>query len=373
LNTEVISKPLDEFLLKSIDTTTEWANEISLSDTSALTVDNGTLTSLKSSLFLDANEEYNIEQSTAETDSDANNGVVRSIASEGDFIQLTFENAYEWEEMKIFVRLKAPTGEFPEVTVEFDFSDTIIIGEGASASGYLWLGALGNTGSFDNVRPDEHTIRVEVTQENLDSNNDPRPAYIDVINPRDIKYNYTNDNTVDANNNLSGPEEYPDLIDVGLNTTNTQRDITELTVDQNWTDVSNQQYLEARIGSDGFSRSDNTETLTVTGGPAKTADVNLGLSRYATDTSTSPTSGDTPQAVDLHELLGNPDTITKDGIGEANVRTVVRGEEAINQTFAEAGLVDSADNLITSGVVPEFEKQSGQLVISSERLRFEND
>jgi hypothetical protein len=370
LGTPVISKSLDEFLLKSVDSTAEWLSNVDIPDGSALTVQNGTLTAQQSSFFLDANDNFNIEQSTLVTDSDAHDGDARSIASEGDFIELTFENAYDWEEMEIFVRLKAPTGEFPEVTVEFDFTDTTIVGQCSSASGYLWLDA-GTT--YENVSADTHTIRLEVTQECLDSNDDPRPAYIDVINPRDIQYNYTNDNTVDANNNLSGPEEYPDLIDVGLNTTNTQRDITELTVDQKWTDVSNQQYLEARIGSDSFTRSDNTETLTVTGGPAKTADVNLGLSRYATDTTTSPTSGDTPQAVDLHELLGNPDTITKDGIGEANVRTVVRGEEAINQTFAEAGLVDSADNLITSGVVPEFEKQSGQLVISSERLRFEND
>ena len=372
LGTPVISKSLDEFLLKSVDTTTEWADEVSLSDTSALTVENGRLTALQSGFFLDTDADFSQEESTGVSDSNAVNGDARSISEEGDFIEFVFENQYEWEEFHVEVRLKAPNGEFPELTVEVDFEDVNLTSQCASASGYLWLPQAPNA-PFSSLSPGQHTVRISVTQECLDANDNPQPAYIDVVNPVDKRYNYTFDNTVDGNNNLSGPEEYPDLIDVSLETTNTQRDITKATIEQSWTDTSNEQYLEARIGSDSFTRSDNTETLTVTGGPAKTADVNLGLSRYATDTSTSPTSGDTPQAVDLHELLGNPDTITKDGIGEANVRTVVRGEEAINQTFAEAGLVDSSDNLITSGVVPEFEKQSGQLVISSERLRFEND
>ena len=54
-------------------------------------------------------------------------------------------------------------------------------------------------------------------------------------------------------------------------------------------------------------------------------------------------------------------------------RTIVEDGEAVSDTFAEAGLKAASGDMLTRSLIPQFVKSDDQLVVSSERLRWEND
>jgi len=311
-------------------------------------------------------------------DSGANDGEVRAVAELGDYVERTIVVPYAIPagtltnpNLGVSVRFRNPDTDGPALGIEIGPEETGLVNQCFSRSAYDWSNAFLDT----SIGPGEVTVRVEVTEECL-SNGTPLESYIDVINVRDERFDYTFDNTTDANDQLSGPQLYPDLFAFnGINPTTTQRDIDFAEVSQTWDDISNQQFIEVASDS-GFSdsiRADNAETVSGTLNTTREIYTRVGFSRYTTDSTTSPTSGDTGQAIDVHNLFANPQAITKADIGTANVRAIIPAGDAVNDTFAESGLFDSAGNLLTSGVIPEFQKQDGQLVISSERLRFEND
>ena len=76
---------------------------------------------------------------------------------------------------------------------------------------------------------------------------------------------------------------------------------------------------------------------------------------------------------DSYSATGNPDAITNEDIGTANVRAIVEDSEAVGDTFAEAGLKATSGDMLTRSLIPQFVKSDDQLVVSSERLRWEND
>jgi len=260
-------------------------------------------------------------------------------------------------------------------TAAAEFQSSGVAASCFQASDYSWfnaaLGILGNR-----IGPGEVTVTIEVTEECLDGSGNPQPAYVDVFNIRDTRFNYTLDDTTDANDQLSGPENYPDLFTFdGIEPAVARRDLDFALLEQVWDDTSNQQFIEVASDS-GFTdsiRVDNSQVVDGTLNETREIYTRVGLSRYTSDSTTSPTSGDTGQAVDLQELFANPDAIGRSEIGEATLRAIISGRNAVGTTFAESGLFDQNGNLLTSGVVPEFEKIQDQLVISSERLRFENE
>jgi len=89
--------------------------------------------------------------------------------------------------------------------------------------------------------------------------------------------------------------------------------------------------------------------------------------QYAT-----PRFGYNGQVLESHQLLADLDAIQRNEIGEVLVRSFTGPDTANGSTFAEGGQ-QSNGTLITRARVPEFIKQSGQRVVSSERLRWIND
>ena len=365
LGTEEYRQSLDEILLENVDSTEEWSATISVADTDPLEITAGRLTTKQSSKTFNAPLNIDDTNGSSTITSNALGGTTVELETSGDFIERAFSVDYEWPNGDVYAGVRAESsGDAPELLGFLDGNEFGIIDDGASFS-MRWFENAGS--NLDALSPGDHTIRVEVGNDTASGS-----VLVDLLHVRDDRFDYTFDNTTDANDNLSGPENFPDSFQTDFATVNTQRDVTEATISQSWSDTTNNQSISARIGNDPYSTTTNSQTLSITGGPARSIDVRATLSRHTTDSTTFPTSGDTGQSIFLHELFGNPEAITKDGIGEANVRAIIPAGDAVNSTFAESGLFDSAGNLLTSGVVPEFEKQDGQLVISSERLRFEN-
>ena len=371
LGTTVISQDLDRVLLESAFSTTNLADLVDISATDPLTVENNAIRLLQSSFFKDAvNDRTNTNAGIAE-DTDAHDGAVRVLENEGDFVEAQINIQYDMPEASLLIRVNTPDDDGPELTVSVGGLSSTSTGECFSVFDYSWL----SQSFLDGVSAGQKTLRVEVTSECLDENGDPLPAYLDVINFRDSRFNYTDDDSVDADNQLSGPELFPDLFTKEFNVVTTKRDVDFAEVSQNWSSTANDQFIEVASDSNFFDsiRADNTQTVSGNLNTTRELYVRVGFSRHTVDSTESPTTGDAGQDIFSHELFGNPQAIVKDGIGEANVRAIIPAGDAVNSTFAESGLFDSAGDLLTSGVVPEFEKQDGQLVISSERLGFENN
>ena len=215
------------------------------------------------------------------------------------------------------------------------------------------------------------TVRVEVT-----SFAGGQYA-IDMIAPFvDRRYadQLTFDNTVDSNEQLSGPELFANELPIELSQTETRRDVTEANVESTWDDTSNGQYIELRIGSDSFDRTTNSETASTTGGPARSIDVTLGLSRHGTRTNDTPTEGFLGQSVDTYELFANPAAVFSNSLGTAEVDAVIPPGSITGDRVEEAGQLASDDSLLTRSVLAPFDVLTDNMEIrSSEKVGFDND
>jgi len=380
LGNEIVRQDLDRLLVQRLDSAADWDVNTTISENDPVGVnESGELELLQSSFFIDtATDVASLETNgTTVQDSGAVNGEVIELTERFDYAQNTIFLPYEIpdESLEFSARLKTPDGQGPELEMEAEFQSSGVAASCFQASDYTWfnaaLGILGNR-----IGPGEVTVTIEVTEECLDGNGNPQPAYVDVFNIRDTRFNYTLDDTTDANDQLSGPEDYPDLFAFdGIDPAVARRDLDFALLEQVWDDTSNQQFIEVASDS-GFTdsiRVDNSQVVDGTLNETREIYTRVGLSRYTSDSTTSPTSGDTGQAIDLQELFANPDAIGRSEIGEATLRAIISGRNAVGTTFAESGLFDQNGDLLTSGVVPEFQKIQDQLVISSERLRFEND
>ena len=198
---------------------------------------------------------------------------------------------------------------------------------------------------------------------------------LDVIAPLDERFTVTLDNTVnEPDGYLNGPERFPELIERSLSTAPTRRNVTEANFVSSWNDTSGEQYVELANDGSTFTRINNDDTGSVTFDDAERGvDVNIGFGRYSETSNQTPLNGNDPQQIDTWSLFANPDAITNEDIGTASVRAIAEDSEAVGNTFAEAGLKATSGDMLTRSLIPQFVKSDDQLVVSSERLRWEND
>lgn len=181
-----------------------------------------------------------------------------------------------------------------------------------------WIQLGGTTGYDGNgyEGPDleagtTYTLKVEIDAEGSTDEN----YSVDVVAPNDsggstFTANYTFDNTVDTSNDtLSGPELYPEAANVELDLAPTTWNVTNASVASSWNDTSNQQRIQLQLPPGGaYAPSDGSENNTTSistdfGSDAGTAiRGRVRFSRFATDTTTTPTQGDTGQILQSWEI-----------------------------------------------------------------------
>ena len=382
LGNEAVEVSLTDVLLRTLDSDTEWSNGVDESlSTLPLEATGGTLATQQIAWTREAeNADASDGGATIGPDdaSEFSNGDYIAFAQSGDFAEFDFTVGYDsTSDLKARIRFSTDTdggddgAAFDAVLIDPNGAeqDRIeVIADGATVSSPFW-GDVNEPAAT--LEPGEWTLRLECTTASTAL--DDGVTFIDVVAPYDN--NYVGDiefpDTVNANGYLSGPERYPALIEADVTTTDTRRNITEARVESTWNDTSNNQFIEARIGSDAFTRANKTDTLSITGGPDRGLDVRFGLSRFG-QTGATPTNGANGQSVDIAELFANPDAVVSDDIGEAVTRGVVPPDTITGETIREAGL-KSGSTLLTRHEVASFDVLQDQRIASAETTRFTSD
>jgi hypothetical protein len=211
--------------------------------------------------------------------------------------------------------------------------------------------------------------------------NDPgadEGGFIDIgaVAVYDNRFDYNFDNQPDANLLIDGPELYPDL----TVSTTTESNVLPTTFTRGrlrsvWNDTSNDQFIGISGDGSNFITQSNTQVITEDLGEVNSAFGRFGVSRYSPDgpRNVSPRFGYESQTVDSSILAAIGDNLRAEDIGTLRLQTLIQQGDAVGETFAEAGLKAADGTLLTRSLVPEFEKQQGQSVFSSEILSWQNE
>jgi len=164
---------------------------------------------------------------------------------------------------------------------------------------YRWYQGTGLSSSVSgNV-----TIDIDTTS------TDGGDTYLDAVVLYDDRYSYTYDNSVDGDGWLSGPELYPDAIDIVFDDAETVRSVAagraELTIDN----TSNQQAIAlSNDQGSSYTTTSNTDTFeTDFASLGEALRLKVTLSRYGTQSTASPTTGTNGQSLDAYSLKADLD------------------------------------------------------------------
>jgi hypothetical protein len=368
LGSQVVSVSIDEKVVQEADTTSEWNSILSISDTTPLKVDSGELVATQT-CWTEEGEDLNTNTAINQPETDFSNGNSVGISDQGDYVEHTFtpEHDISNTDVEWHYRIET-TGIAPEV--EFTINGEVVESTKYDFGSVTWTQA-GSNPSSDLTAGNQVTCRAEVVESGVNE-----VVYIDVSAPRDARYTYNNDNSVDGSNGyLDGPELYPDLVEQAFNQITTRQELASADVTQVWNDVSNNQFIE--LSNDGGSTwitTNNSQTASANfGSPSTTLQTRVGVSRYGSRTGTTPKTGFNPQAIDTHELLADIVAIGLNGVGSVNVRGIVSpGIITAGTTLTEGAELDSSNNALTRVVFAGFDVSSSMRVTSSETVGWSN-
>ena len=383
LDTEVVNIDLDSLLIQSADTQDEWDDILDIPEAKPLVIDETGPRTAQIAWTTEAEDADSFDGgATVDPDdpSEFSGGDWIEFARDGDFATYSFDVAYD-NTSDIQAQIRFATKSDGEGGAAFDAilidpsgteQDRVeVVGDGATLSSPIWEDVNQPAASME---PGEWTLRLECTTSSTAL--DDGVTFVDVVAPYDSDFesDLTFDNTVNEDGFLDGPERYPELVEASLSTANTRRNVTEANFVSSWNDTSGEQYVELANDGSTFTRLNNSDSGSVTfDDPDRGVDVNIGFGRWSETSNQTPLNGNDPQQIDTWSLSANPDAITKEDIGTANVRAIAEDSEAVGDTFAEAGLKATSGDMLTRSLIPQFVKSDDQLVVSSERLRWEND
>jgi hypothetical protein len=374
---------LDNQLLVDVSTAAEFAQIIEISDTDPLELTQDGSVNLLQSTYIPVTGDTRKNTGTLTTDSEATNGTA---------IRLDPDEEVEWgitTEYDIPTVESGTDGAFIAVRARADGPDPINLiptfnsgfaGVGGTSGEfppetYEWgFGRVNEAYEGDVIEAGDQNIGV-ISGSQTDTTTDS--LFIDRVVLFDNRFDYNfDDNTVNADGALPGPELYPDGFLTELAVTSTQQTVSQADFSSSWLfdNVSNNQYVELSNDGTNYTRINNSATGSVTFDTAE-FDINsrINFSRFGSRNSPTPTSGFQGQQLSEWRLLGNLESISRDEIGVLKVQTILSPDDGANQTFSEAGLVDSSGTLLTHSLIPEFTKQETQQVVSGERISFRND
>lgn len=370
LGNQIVEESLDELLVQDADTDSEWSDiSPSFGDSEPKQITGGELTS-KQSLFTLEAEDRNSGDATILNDSKYSGGTARSLNDADHFLEWTFTNDYDIPdgEFELSIRRIGDGSGVPDLVWTID--GTQISTYAANSLGSLdWvqLSAQSSWSDPGAIEAGQHTIRVEVTNSGTDA------FIIDLVAPNDDRQSYNFDNSTDSNDALSGPENFPN-VEVELSEADTSRTLDEATATQTWNDTSNNQFIElSNDGGNTWITTNNSQTASATfASPETGVRTRVGISRFGSNTTTTPTDGDTAQAIDDHTLTANVDAIVPSDIGAADVQAIVSPGTIAGETIQEGGQLDSSNNLLTHTVFAAIDVETGQRVLSSENIKWSN-
>jgi hypothetical protein len=373
LGNELVDVSLEEILIQRADLEVDWESLLGDPDaTDPWTFVNDAIEFYQTGFFQASVPNYTNESGATFSTSgnpDYINDQKMGIRDAGDFIEFEFTNAYEMPASDFQWSLReSADGAADPPAVRYLLDGEEINSRGSlGGAELLWRPETSTTSPPSNIEPGTHTLRIEVTSAGSDI------WWVDAHAPLDTRYSYTYDNSVDANQELSGPELYPDSQLFEFAQASTTRNVTEANFDLTANDVSGPFQVELS-NDDGATWEvvSNSQTGSVTFDSADAnVDVRLTMGRYGTQTE-SPTSGHLAQSVSLWELFANPDAVVSDNIGVALTRGVVPPGTITGSTVRECG-IKSDGTLLTRHELAEFDVLAGQRLASSETTEWTGD
>lgn len=375
LATQEVSVSLDNILIQSADSQSEFANVVPGPDSDTpLARRNGGVELLQSSFVRTAEDIGNVGNTTAavSTRTGFENSTALVFVNPGEYAEFTFQNDYVIPfnlvtNLDLYLRGQAEdTNEDGEFRVLFDgtevtsftFDDTLEWKQFPTAD------------IQSEIEPGAHTVRYEFVSGSNGTN-----FVADAFVAQDDRFNYSFANTLDSNDRLTGPELFPQSQQTAFTTATTRRPVTEANFDLTASDVSGDFFVELANDGQTFTRVNNSSTGSVTfQNPEAGVDTRLQLSRVGSGRDDTPSAGFDGQRVSEWSLFSNPDAVVPDGIGELNVRGIVANSDlTVGDVFREAAQLDANGDALTRSVFADTEIESDTNdLISSETLTFRN-
>jgi len=302
--------------VQSADTDSELSNQLQISDTDPVNVNNGEL-QLAQTLFIQEGESDTISGTRADGDYSGGEAtfIDRAQSNTGESARVNFSTDHAIPESALAIKFRTDpvdgTGDgisdTPEFTVSID-GQTFTTEQFNTNNLSLEWRDFGASWTNGDLPAGSHTLTVEVSDAATGTADDE--LRFDLYTVYDDRYSYNFDNSNDGSGGyLSGPELFPDRAEVETVDAPTAFQFTGAKLSASYDDVSGGQ----RVGVSNdqgasYTFADNSGTVETDFG-SSTAEIRgkLGLSRYGTQSGATPTSGVNGQIVDLYELFGDID------------------------------------------------------------------
>jgi len=376
LDNLLVSPDLDLVILDSADSDSEWADITpNIAPENPIGISNGALELHQTTFLMEAENADFIGNEVGDDSGSygflSNSGGVE-LEQSGDIITMEFTPKYTIPNDAFVADFYYSTVSF-DGEVEISVNDSVVhtfSGTGTSSSNAF-------TGSaFIDQQLDAnqtHSMSIECTQHNSGR------FIVDVLQVVDLLDRYSMNQNRSGTwettfNTYDGPYLYPSTRQLQLDTFTTRRPITEAQIASTWNDTSNNQFIElSNDGGTNWIRTNNDETANATfSSPETDLDVNLQLSRYTFDQTTTPSQGDGGQSIDRINAFANPDSIVNDGNGVAFTRVNIDNDTLDGETITESGLLNEDSETLTRHIFAEFTMAANQLLISAETTAFNN-
>lgn len=295
---EPAAETRDDVVFQNPDTQSEWESVLDIPATTAAYIDSGRLKAAQVAFFAEG-ESITGDGKTL-TESAASDGAAQGLSIGSAKLSASTDYTIPASDAAVAIRYRVPSGDTsPGFDLEIDGESVLGATSGALPDGeaYDWLFG---SGLSSDLGAGSHTAGIELRTTGED-------IIIDAVVLYDDRFSYTFDNSVDSNGYLSGPEPFPGRVEVETTDAATAFQFSGARLDASYDDTSNQQRVG--VSSDqgaSYTFSDNSEVVETdfgTGSPEIRG--KLGLSRYGTRSTASPTSGINGQTVDLYELAGD--------------------------------------------------------------------
>jgi len=377
LGNELVSVSLDEILIQSADTQAEWQDILTIPDAKPAEID-ATGPTLQQIAWTTDSPDFTISNTVQETDDDFSNGEAESIDQSTSEISFDFTvgRTVEASDVGVWARfttnIPGGAGTGPGIEVTLNGETWQPISDSAGFQNLDWRDLAndpaGTSETYEggDLEPGTYTITFSST-----GSGDGQS--FDVIAPVNNAFvsDLTFDDTVNsAGGYLDGPEFFPNLVELSLDTAGTRRNVDTANFDSSWNDVSNGQYVELANDGSTFTRINNSETGSVNfAGASRDVDINIGIDRYSDGTQATPLNGRLAQQIDTWSLFANPDAVTNDDIGATIARAIVPPNTIDGETVREAGL-QNGSTLLTRHELAEAQILTDQRLASAETTRF---
>jgi len=175
---------------------------------------------------------------------------------------------------------------------------------------------------------------------------------------------------------FDAPNLFPELQTIETSELTSTISFTQPTVDSTWEDnvVSDNQFIGISTDGSTFQTFNNTATATATFGSASNSlFLQFGISHYTSDPNTTPSVGDSTQAIDFAEAFFTTDGLVRERIGVSKARAAIDPGVLTGLNISESGLIGSQGNLLTRHVFAAKNILSDQAVVSAELTEFSSE